>query len=77
MSGYLRGKFGGEGLGSLLGRLQRDECGAVAVEKLLLLVAIALPLVGVLIVFRDDIAKWVNEIWTGIKGRAPEPQVTP
>ena len=77
MTSLLKGKFRRGGLLSLLSQLHRDEQGAEAVEKLLLLVAIGLPLVGVLIIFRDDITSWIEEVWTGIKGRAPEPTVNP
>jgi Flp pilus assembly pilin Flp len=73
----LTGKFRGESLRSLVARLHRDERGAEGVEKLLLIAAIVLPLLGVLIIFRDDITKWVEEKWTDIKGRGAEPTVNP
>jgi Flp pilus assembly pilin Flp len=41
-----------------LGRLHRDEQGAMAVEKILLLALIALPIIIVLFAFRKTIVQW-------------------
>ena len=38
---------------SLLARLHRDEQGAEKVEYLLILAAVALPLLGIIIIYRD------------------------
>jgi Flp pilus assembly pilin Flp len=46
-----------------LKRLHRDERGAEGLEKLLIIAAIVLPLLGLLIIFRDKIKDWVVEIW--------------
>jgi Flp pilus assembly pilin Flp len=53
----------------LLGRMYRDEQGAEGLEKLLIIAAIALPLLGILIYFRNDITKWINEGWDAVRGR--------
>ena len=48
---------------SLLKRLHADERGAEGLEKLLIVAAIVLPLLGLLIVFRDAIKGWVTSVW--------------
>ena len=55
-----------------LKRLHRDERGAEGLEKLLIIAAIVLPLLGLLIIFRDRIKDWVIEIWEQAKGAADE-----
>jgi len=57
-----------------LKRLHRDERGAEGLEKLLIIAAIVLPLLGLLIIFRDRIKDWVTEIWEEAKGAADEEQ---
>jgi Flp pilus assembly pilin Flp len=47
----------------LLIQLHRDERGAEGLEKLLIVAAIVLPLLGLLIVFRNAIAEWVRGNW--------------
>ena len=53
--------------------LHRDEGGADMVEYILVIAAIALPLVAILLIFRDKIWAWVGEQWENIVGRAEEP----
>jgi Flp pilus assembly pilin Flp len=55
---------------TLLKRLHRDERGAEGLEKLLIVAAIVLPLLGLLIIFRNEIRNWVVDIWTQAKGDA-------
>lgn len=43
-----------------LAKLHRDEQGAMAVEKILLLALIALPIVILLFAFRKKIVEWFN-----------------
>ena len=50
-------------VGKELVRLHRSEQGAEGLEKLLIIGAIVLPLLGLLIWFRGDLAAWVKEIW--------------
>lgn len=49
--------------GTALRRFDRDEAGAEGLEKLLILAAIALPLLGLLIWFKDDLVQWVKDVW--------------
>jgi Flp pilus assembly pilin Flp len=63
-------RFGG--LWSQLRRLHRDERGAEGLEKLLIIAAIVLPLLGLLIVFRNSLREWVVGIWERARGEAEE-----
>jgi len=45
----------------ILKRAHRDEQGAEGLEKILIIAAIVLPLLGVLIFFRDEIQNWLSE----------------
>lgn len=47
----------------LLMDLHRDERGAEGLEKILIIAAIVLPLLGVLIAFRGAISDWVENTW--------------
>jgi Flp pilus assembly pilin Flp len=60
-----------------LRRLHSDEKGAQGLEMLLIIAAIVLPLLGLLLWFRDDIGRWVSSLWTQIKGDAQAPVQTP
>jgi Flp pilus assembly pilin Flp len=55
---------------SQLKRLHKDERGAEGLEKLLIIAAIVLPLLGVLIFFRGEIMTWVKGVWDTAKGSA-------
>jgi len=46
-----------------LKRFHRDERGAEGLEKLLIVAAIVLPLLGLLIIFRNEIKDWVVDLW--------------
>jgi Flp pilus assembly pilin Flp len=48
----------------------RDERGAEGLEKILILAAVALPLLGLLIYFRDDLKNWLNATWGAEKVRS-------
>ena len=60
-----------------LKRLHADDRGAEGLEKLLIIAAIVLPLLGLLIVFRQEIGTWVSGLWNQIKGDASTPVPTP
>jgi len=53
-------------------RLHRDDRGAEGLEKLLIIAAIVLPLLGLLIWFSKDIMAWAKERWDEIKAEAPD-----
>jgi Flp pilus assembly pilin Flp len=57
--------------------LHQDEQGAQGLELLLIIAAIVLPLLGLLIVFRQNIGEWVSSLWNQIKGDAQTPVPTP
>jgi len=49
---------------TLVRRLHADERGAEGLEKILIIAAIVLPLLGLLIIFRDAVKDWVGRVWT-------------
>jgi Flp pilus assembly pilin Flp len=53
----------------MLRALHRDEGGADMVEYILVIAAIALPLLAVIIWFWKDISQWAGELWDKAKGR--------
>lgn len=55
----------------LLKRLHTDERGAEGLEKLLIIAAIVLPLLGLLIYFSKDLMSWVRGLWEQIRGGSP------
>ncbi len=55
-----------------LKKLHRDEQGADMVEYILMIAAVALPLLGVLIWFWKDISRWVGEVYNNIRGGGGE-----
>ena len=64
-------------LGKMLARLHRDEQGAEGLEKLLIVAAVVLPLLGLLIWFRDDIGRWVSNKWQQYRTPALTDPTTP
>lgn len=48
-------------------RLHRDERGAEGLEKLLIIGAIVLPLLGILIFFKEEITTWLESIWGSVR----------
>jgi len=52
---------------SELRRMLNDERGAEGLEKILLIGALILPLLGILIFFKDNITEWVSGLWTEVK----------
>ena len=58
------------GLWDGLKRLERGETGAQGLEILLIVAAIVLPLLGLLIIFRNEIRELVVGIWEKARGEA-------
>jgi Flp pilus assembly pilin Flp len=46
-----------------LAALHRDERGMEGLEKLLIIAAVTLPLLGLLIIFRNELWEWVKGLW--------------
>ena len=63
-------------LGNGLRALHRDEQGADMVEYILIVAAIALPLLGFVVYFWGDIKTWALGLFNTIKGDA-ENQMKP
>ncbi len=53
-------------------RLLRDDRGAEGLEKLLIIAFIVLPLLALLIFFRNDIREWLQESWNEVKDEAED-----
>jgi hypothetical protein len=57
----------------LAAKVHANENGAEAgLERILLVAFIALPLLGLLIYFRDDIAKKVKDLWASVTGSSTD-----
>jgi Flp pilus assembly pilin Flp len=74
---YLKGEDTMKKITQVLVRLWKDEQGAEGLEKLLIIAAIVLPLLGLLIVFRQNIGQWVSDLWNSIRGEAETPVPMP
>lgn len=48
--------------------LWEDDQGAEGLEKVLIIAAIALPLLAVLLFFSGEIRDWVSENWDSVQG---------
>jgi Flp pilus assembly pilin Flp len=46
-----------------LKKLYRDERGAEGLEKLLIIGAIVIPLLGLLVAFRKELVEWTSDMW--------------
>lgn len=57
---------------SILKQAHSEEKGAEGLEKLLIIGAIVLPLLGVLIFFRNDIQEWLQGEAGKVKGDAED-----
>lgn len=54
-------------IGRKLKSLHNDEQGADLIEYILIVAAVALPLLGVLIWYRNDIKEWIGEQYEDVK----------
>jgi len=59
-------------LGKTLKALHKDEQGADMVEYVLIVAAVALPLLAVIIWFWRDISRWVGSAYDAIRGEGYE-----
>jgi hypothetical protein len=48
-------------------KLHRCEKGAEGLEKLLIIGAIVIPLLGLLIIFRGKITSWTQGMWSNVE----------
>ncbi len=48
-------------------KLYRCEKGAEGLEKLLIIGAIVIPLLGLLLVFREKITDWTQSMWSDVQ----------
>ncbi len=64
-------------LWSIAKRLYADERGAEGLEKLLILAAIVLPLLAVLLIFKDKVAEYSKDAWNRIVGDSGDAALDP
>lgn len=64
-------------LKQLVKRLHKSEQGAEGLEKLLIVGAIVIPLLAVLILFRNAISEWATEMWEDVRADAETPSTGP
>jgi len=57
---------------AILARIHRDEQGDQGLEKLLIIAALALPLLGILILYGDQLKEWLADKWDDIRGRSDD-----
>ena len=55
-------------------KLYRCEKGAEGLEKLLIIAAIVIPLLGLLIFFREEIKEWTTGLWSDVRDDAGDYQ---
>jgi Flp pilus assembly pilin Flp len=54
-------------LKTMMGRMHRDEKGADLVEYVLIIAAVALPVLGIVIWFKDEIGEWIGESYDQVR----------
>ena len=47
--------------------LHGDQRGADMVEYILIVAAVALPLLAVILWFRDDLTDWIKDLWQDVR----------
>lgn len=50
-----------------LRRLLSDDRGAEGLEKLLIIAAVVLPLLGILIFYGGEIRDWLSDMWSDVQ----------
>jgi Flp pilus assembly pilin Flp len=58
--------------GTLLRALHEGERGANMVEYVLIVAAVALPILAILLLYRNELMEWVQRNWRSVTG-APDP----
>lgn len=58
--------------GGLLRRVYRDEQGANMIEYVLIIAAVALPILAIVLIYRNDLMEWVQRSWRSVTG-TPDP----
>jgi Flp pilus assembly pilin Flp len=48
--------------------IHEDEQGANMVEYVLIIAAVALPILAIVLIYRNDIMEWVKEQWDKVRG---------
>jgi Flp pilus assembly pilin Flp len=54
----------------LLRRVYRDEQGANMLEYVLIIAAVALPVLAIVLLYRNELMQWVQERWRAVTGTA-------
>lgn len=62
---------------TLAQRIHQDERGAEGLEKLLIVAAIVLPLLALLILFRNALSEWVSGLWDDVRSDADDGIINP
>lgn len=57
---------------NVMRRLRDCEQGAEGLEKLLIIAAVILPLLALLLIFRETISEWVGENWGEVQSDAED-----
>lgn len=55
-----------------LNRCMKDEQGAEKVEFVLIIAAITLPLIGIVLYYKDAMVRWMNESWGDVRHHEQE-----
>lgn len=62
-----------EALVKTLKKLHKDEGGADMIEYVLIFAAVALPILAIILFFRNEIYEWAKDMWEGLKSDAEAP----
>ncbi len=54
----------------LLRRVYRDEQGANMIEYILIVAAVALPILAIVLLYRNELMEWVKSGWDKVTGTA-------
>lgn len=54
----------------LVRRVYRDEQGANMIEYILIVAAVALPILAIVLLYRNELMEWVKSGWSKVTGTA-------